>query len=81
MIKECKIVLQNRTCIVVDCDGVPIQFPYMECLVDSVYVNIDDNKYSIVSKEDYEKSLMKAIKPEKKEVIKDVVGDVSEETK
>jgi hypothetical protein len=63
---------------VADCDGTPIQFPYMEIVNDSVYVDIDDGRYSIVSKEDYDKALTKAKKQEKKEVIKDVVEEVSE---
>ncbi len=80
MIKECKIILHNSSCIVVDCDGTHIQFPHMEHHGNCIYVSIDDNRYSIVSKDDYEKSLMKTRKPEKKEVVKDV-EDVSEETK
>ena len=78
MIKECKIVLHNSVCVVVDCDGTNVQFPYMENASGSVYVDIVGSKYSIVSKRDYDKALAKAKIREKKEATSDAIEEFSE---
>lgn len=57
MIKECKVILRNSAVMVVDFGGTKVQFPTTKTNGEVVYVEYIDGKYSIVSKEDYEKSL------------------------
>lgn len=57
MIKKCKVVLHNSAVAIADFDGINIQFPATKTDGDVVYVEHSDNRYIIVSKEDYEKSL------------------------
>ena len=67
MVKECKVVLHNSAVMVVDFSGTKVQFPATKINDEVVYVEYIDGKYSVVSREDYEKSLKpKAIKKPKK---------------
>jgi hypothetical protein len=78
MVKECKVILHNSAVIVVDFDGTHIQFPAAKTNNETVYVEYVNDRYSIVSKNDYEKSLKpKADKKPKK--IKTTETDLVEE--
>lgn len=55
MIKECKVVLHNQYVTVAEYDERKIQFPSIGEKTDTVYVKHENNKYSIVSKGEYEK--------------------------
>lgn len=57
MIKECNIILHNTATLVIDFDGKHIQLPRIEIKGEKVYVECEDGKYTISSKEEYDKSL------------------------
>lgn len=91
MIKACNIVLKNSAVTVVDFDGVKVQFPAIKSNSEFVYVEHKDDRYSIVSEEEYKNSLNIKVdkKPKKskaseaglaKEVVKsEAVKDETEE--
>lgn len=81
MIKECKVILRNDIYTVADYDGVQVQFPSIDKVDKFIYIELKNSKYSVVSKDVYEKSLVKINKPKKKEVINDIVEEFSKETK
>lgn len=57
MIKLCNVVLHNSAVTVVNFEGTNVQFPAIKSKSEYVYVEHKDNKYNIVSKEDFEKNL------------------------
>lgn len=75
MIKECKVVLHNSAVVVVDFGGTKVQFPATKINDKVAYVEYVNGKYSVVSKEDYEKSLKSKVikKPKKVETIDEIV--------
>lgn len=59
MIKECDVILKNKSIFVADYEGSEVQFTTTDLLKeDTVYIKFEKEKYSIVSKEEYEKSLV-----------------------
>jgi len=56
MIKKCKIILHNEKNIVIDYDGILVQLPNtIGKNIAEVYVKHHNDKYYIVTKEEYEK--------------------------
>lgn len=89
MVKECKVILHNSAVIVVDFDGTHIQFPATKTKSEKVYVEYSDGKYTIATKEDYEKSLRsktdkksKKVKTTETDLVEEVVESetVADET-
>lgn len=70
MIKECNVILHNSFVAVVVFDGKEIQVPSNELIGKTAYVKLENNKYTVVSKEEYLKSLEKKQKVSKKQETK-----------
>lgn len=68
MIKECKVILHNSAVMVVDFGGTKVQLPATKINDKIVYVEYIDGKYSVVLKEDYEKSLKLKVSKKTKKV-------------
>ena len=64
MIKKCNVVLHNEAVMVIDFDGKKIQMPSVKCDTKDVFVEFKDNKYSLVTANEYE---YYTAKPEKKQ--------------
>lgn len=67
MIKECNVILHNSLVAVVVFDGKEIQVPSNKLIGKTAYVKYEKEKYIIVSKEEYLKSLEKKQKTNKKQ--------------
>lgn len=58
MIKECNVVYQNELVMVVKYDNNMIQFPSSDTKNGTVFVRCEGEKYTIVTEEDYQNSLI-----------------------
>lgn len=67
MIKECNVILHNSLVAVVVFDGKKIQVPSNKLIGKTAYVKYEKEKYIIISKEEYLKSLEKKQKTNKKQ--------------
>lgn len=67
LIKECKVVLHNDLVAVVLFDGKEIQVPNSKLIGATAYVNFENEKYTIVSKDEFEKFSKRNIKKNKVE--------------
>lgn len=67
MIKECNVVLHNSLVAVFVFDGKEVQVPSNKLIDKTAYVKYENEKYIIVSKEEYLKSLEKKQKVSKKQ--------------
>lgn len=56
MIKECDVILHNNRVAVILFDGMKIQIPHSELIEEKAYINFENDRYTIVSKEDFEKT-------------------------
>lgn len=52
MVKECLVTLNNEAVTVVKFDNIDIQFPSIHKNEETVFVKVEDGKYSIVDKPD-----------------------------
>ncbi len=77
MIKECKVILHNSAVTVVEYDGNKVQLPSVQDCGKLVYVKINDGKYTVISKEEYDESLKNTTKKSKK--VKEKVEENEEE--
>lgn len=82
MIKECKVILHNDKVAVVLFDDKKIQVPNSEHISNTAYVKFDKGIYSVVSKDDFDKSIKqsksskwKAEEAENQATNKDIVMD------
>ncbi|MDU7030173.1 MAG: hypothetical protein E6357_21115 [Clostridiales bacterium] len=64
MIRECKVLMRNNLVMVVDFEGKEVQMPSDNGDEVNIYVELQDNKFTVVSKEKYDSSL-RPIKKEK----------------
>lgn len=55
MIKECNVILRNDKVAVVLFDSHKIQVPNTELIGEKAYLRFEHNKYTVVSKDDFEK--------------------------
>ena len=70
MIKECNVITWNELVMVIEFDGVLVQMPSTKTKETVVYVKFNNKNYQVVTKDEYDKSLVKVVKKEyKKEVI------------
>lgn len=63
MIELCKVLKWNTVNMVIDFKGKEIQMPSVE-KSDFVYVKLENGKYSVVTENEYKKSLVKEVKVE-----------------
>lgn len=57
MIKECNVLLANKDILVIDFDGASVQLSNPTNHQErSAYIKLEDRKYSLTSKEEYESS-------------------------
>lgn len=78
MIKECKVIIQNSFSSIVLFNDVEIQVPTSSVVDGIAFVKYENGVYSVLNKEDYEKSLRsKADKKSKK--VKATETDLVEE--
>jgi hypothetical protein len=54
LIKECDVILHNNRVAVVLFDGMKIQIPHSELIKEKAYINFENERYTIISKEDFE---------------------------
>lgn len=66
MIKECKVILCNQAVTVVLFDGVEVQLPSVKQVTSTAYVKLENDNYTIVSKEEYEASKKPIIRRKEK---------------
>jgi len=71
MIKKCKVIFRNSINMVVDFDGIELQMPTDGLDNYEVFVNFKDNKYTLSTKDDYEKTLKTIKNKVKKEIIEE----------
>lgn len=64
MIRECKVLMRNNLVMVVDFEGKEVQMPSDNGNEETIYIELQDNKFTVVSKEKYDSSL-RPIKKEK----------------
>ena len=64
LIKECNVILHNDKVAVVVFEGKKIQVPNNDLIGKTAYVKFEDGKYTVVSKEELDKSNKKRIKKE-----------------
>jgi len=64
LIKKCNVVLHNEAVMVIDFDGRKIQMPSVKCDTEYVFVEFKDNRYSLVTENEYADY---TAKPEKKQ--------------
>ena len=64
MIKECNVDIWNELIMVIDFDKVKVQMPSTENKEKSVYIKLENGTYSLSTKEEYDKSLVKINKKE-----------------
>lgn len=62
MIKECDVILHNNRVAVILFDGMKIQIPHSELVKEKAYINFENDRYTIVSKEDFEAQSFKTKK-------------------
>ena len=74
MIKECDVILHNNRVAVILFDGMKIQIPHSELVKEKAYINFENDKYTIVSKEDFEKQNLNT-KVKIKKSIKELESD------
>lgn len=77
MVKECLVKVNNEVITVVKYKNTDIQFPSIHKDVDTVFVNYEDGKYSIVDK-DYKPSSVEETLTQKKGCIKKTTEKQSE---
>jgi hypothetical protein len=75
MIKECKVIMKNPINMVVLFDGIEVQMPSNDKVSTIAYVEYDNSKYYLSSKDEYEKELAS----EKRNKTKQKAEEVSEE--
>lgn len=68
MVKECKVILHNSVVAVVNFGGTHIQFPATKINGETVYVEYVDGRYTIISRNEYEKSLKSKVDKKSKKV-------------
>lgn len=81
MIKECKVTIQNSFSSVVMFDDIEVQVPTSFVVDGRAFVKYENGVYSVLNKEDYEKSLKTKVdkKPKKvKTTETDLVDEVVE---
>lgn len=62
LIKKCNVVIHNKEIIVVKYDDILVQFPNKLDMFDStLYVKCKNNKYILVTEEEYKKSISKKV--------------------
>ncbi len=64
MIKKCNVLMRNNLVMVVDFEGKKVQMPSDNGDEENIYIELQDNKFTVVSKEKYNSSL-RPIKKEK----------------
>lgn len=69
MIKECKVLSWNELVMVIAFDGIQIQMPSTKVKEKIVYVKSLNGIYTLVSKDEYDKSLIKSVQKEVKKEI------------
>lgn len=67
LIKECKVILHNDLVAVVLFDGKEIQVPNSKLINKTTYVKFENEKYTVVSKDEFEKFNKRNIKKNKVE--------------
>lgn len=78
MIKECKVAIQNSFSSIVMFDDIEVQVPTNFVVDGRAFVKYENGAYSVLNKEDYEKSLRpKTDKKSKK--VKTTEADLVEE--
>ena len=78
MIKECKVVLHNDKVAVVLFDGNRIQVSNSNLIGKTAYVKYENEKYTVVSKDELDKSSKKKLKTEKLNSKNESVVEVTE---
>ncbi len=68
MIKECKITIQNSFSSVVMFDDIEVQVPTSFVVDGRAFVKYENGVYSVLNKEDYEKSLKTKVDKKSKKV-------------
>lgn len=66
MIKECNVILHNDKVAVVVFEGKKIQVPNSDLIGKTAYVKFEDEKYTVISKDELDKPKKKF----KKEIVK-----------
>ena len=56
MIKECDVILHNNKVAVISFDGTKVQIPHNKLIGNKAYIKFENDRYTIVSKEDFEKA-------------------------
>lgn len=77
MIKECNVILHNDKLAVVLFDGKKIQVPNSNLIGKTAYVKFENEKYTVVSKDELDKSNKRKAK---KETVKVKIEPAVEET-
>lgn len=75
MIKECNVILHNDKLAVVLFDGKKIQVPNSNLIGKTAYVKFENEKYTVVSKDELYKSSKKKLKKETVKVEEPVVEE------
>lgn len=57
LVKECRVILLNNKVAVVLFDDKKVQVPNSELIGNTAYVKYDNGVYSVISKEDFDKSI------------------------
>ena len=70
MIRECKVKIHNSKVAVVDFDGKDLQIPHSDSIGDVAYIKYENDKYSVITKEAFEKAIAK----KNNKVIKNNIG-------
>lgn len=74
LLKECDVILHNNRVAVILFDGIKIQIPHSELIKEKAYINFENDRYTIVSKEDFEKQNLNT-KVKTKKLIKELESD------
>ncbi|WP_152614233.1 hypothetical protein [Robinsoniella peoriensis] len=64
MIRECNVLMRNNLVMVVDFDGKKVQMPTDNSEEDKIYVELQNNKFTVTSKDKYD-NFSKPVKKEK----------------
>lgn len=67
MIKECPVIINNKALVVVNFDGIDIQFPPIGKNVKTLNVKFEDGKYSIVKDAEKEEKITYPVVEKKEE--------------
>lgn len=57
MVKECRVILRNPVNMVVLFGDIEVQMPSNNGVSSVVYIKYEDNKYTLSSKDEYDKEL------------------------